>query len=192
MRVWRPGQEWKELSWTEEDSQRAGLTAEGDGRNGRYTTTHGKYPAAMKLARCTSALARMYWPDILGGCSYTPEELSDLADPSDAPMAAPDAPQAPTRAERLEPAQPPALDINAVYGRWHTLGQARKLAGDPTWADFDDKAKRVAWFKAFLASLLGADVPDPRDLTPDELGVIMADMDKNADPRPFDQRENVG
>ncbi len=189
MRVWRPGKEWQQLSWTEEDSQRAGLKAEGTGQNGRYTTTHGKYPAAMKLARCTSALARMYWPDILGGCSYTPEELSDLADPSDAPAPAPDAPRAPTRAERQEPAEPPALNINQVYARWHALAQARKDGGDPTWAEFDDKAKRGAWFKAFLAALLGQDVPDPRTLTTDELAVIMADMDKNGTPVALDQRE---
>jgi len=143
------------------------------------------------ISKCAEALAlRTAFPADLGGLYVDAEmEQGNMTPPSDAPMAAPDAPQAPTRQERLEPAQPPALDINAVYGRWHTLGQARKAAGDPTWADFDDKAKRVAWFKAFLAALLGADVPDPKALTVDQLSVIMADLEVHADPRPFDQRE---
>jgi len=188
MRAYRPGKGWTQCEWTEEDSQRAGLTAQGTTREGRpFQTTHGKYPEDMKVARCTSRLARRCWPDILGGCSYLPEELGEeLPPPVAAPEIAPDAPSAPTRQERQ---QAPALSINAVYAKWHGLGKARKDAGDSTWADFEDKAKRGAWFKAFLAALLGADVPDPRALTQDELGVIMADIEKNADPRPFDQRE---
>lgn len=191
MRAYRPGKGWTQCDWTQADSDRAGLVAEGRGERGPYTTTHGKYPEDMKVARCTSRLARRCWPDILGGCTYLPEELGEnIADPADAPPPSPDAPQAPTRQERQQPALPPALDIGAVYSRWYALAMARKVAGDPSWSDFvENKDKRVASFKAFLASLIGADVPDPKALTADQLGVIMADLDKNGDPRPFDQRE---
>ena len=105
----RPGQKPLRMVWNEEDSQRAGLRAEAMGQSGKYITTHGKYPKEMKLARCSGRLARAYWPDVLGGATYTPEELEDaVADPSPAPERDADAPQAPTREERqAQPTPPP-------------------------------------------------------------------------------------
>jgi hypothetical protein len=191
MRAFRPGKGWTQCDWTQADSDRAGLVAEGRGERGPYTTTHGKYPEDMKVARCTSRLARRCWPDILGGCTYLPEELGEnIADPADAPNAAPDAPQAPTRQERQEPAKPPALTATAVYLRWHALAKAGADANQLILPDgTDDLPKCGARFGAFCAALLGADVPNPRALTVDELGVIVADMEKNKTPVPFDQRE---
>lgn len=55
----------QEFSFTWEDALKAGLTG---GDNWR------KYPKAMLRARCVSAIARMYFPDSIGGM-YTPEEL---------------------------------------------------------------------------------------------------------------------
>ena len=58
---------WKDrrlFSFTIEDATRAGLTA------GNWKT----YPAAMLRARCISAVARLAFPDTIGGM-YTPEEL---------------------------------------------------------------------------------------------------------------------
>lgn len=42
--------------------------------NGGYD----KWPKDMCWARCVSRAARRYWPDILRGVSYTPEELSEI------------------------------------------------------------------------------------------------------------------
>lgn len=52
-------------SFTIADAQRAGLTS---------NQTWHKYPAAMLRARCISAVARLAFPDSIGGM-YTPEEL---------------------------------------------------------------------------------------------------------------------
>lgn len=57
--------ERREYAFTIEDAKRAGLLT-----NATWT----KYPAAMLRARCISAVARMAFPDSIGGM-YTPEEL---------------------------------------------------------------------------------------------------------------------
>jgi hypothetical protein len=62
---------WKESlshAFTIEDANTAGLT------NGRNGATWTKYGPAMLRARCISAVARMAFPDSIGGM-YTPEEL---------------------------------------------------------------------------------------------------------------------
>jgi hypothetical protein len=59
---------WSEpqtYSFTFEDAKRAGLAG---------SQTWQKYPAAMLRARCISAVARLAFPDSIGGM-YTPEEL---------------------------------------------------------------------------------------------------------------------
>jgi hypothetical protein len=57
--------EYKRHTFTIQDAERAGL-ANGD--------TWKKYPGALLRARCISAVARMAFPDSIGGM-YTPEEL---------------------------------------------------------------------------------------------------------------------
>lgn len=59
------------ITFDEEDVKRAGLS----GQQGHKT-----YPAAMKLARATSALCRAVFADALAGISYTPEELGAAVD----------------------------------------------------------------------------------------------------------------
>lgn len=68
--------EWRQRGWdgtqsysfTIEDAKLAGLVASG----GMFT----KYPAAMLRARCISAVARMAFPESIGGM-YVPGELGD-------------------------------------------------------------------------------------------------------------------
>lgn len=61
-RSWTEAQSY---SFTIEDARKAGLLG---------NQTWQKYPAAMLRARCVSAVARMAFPDSIGGM-YTPEEL---------------------------------------------------------------------------------------------------------------------
>jgi hypothetical protein len=56
----------RRFEWTSEDAQKAGLL----GKGGPWS----QYPAAMLRARCISAVARLAFPDSIGGM-YTAEEL---------------------------------------------------------------------------------------------------------------------
>ena len=95
------------MSWSMEDAKRAGLAAKDNWR---------AHPAAMLRARCTAALARAVYPDLLMGI-YDPDEL----DP-DAPVAAPTM-VVPLQVPTLEapdtnspaPAALPALDKSLVW-----------------------------------------------------------------------------
>lgn len=63
----RPGSDPHRESFTMEDAQRAQLLGNGSWK---------KYPKAMLRARCISAAARAYAPDLMaGGGVYTPDEL---------------------------------------------------------------------------------------------------------------------
>lgn len=64
-----------EVTWTLDDAKRAGLVKAG----GAWTS----YPRAMLLARATSELCRLLFPDAIAGASYTPEELGGENPPPD-------------------------------------------------------------------------------------------------------------
>jgi len=65
----RPGDREVEVAFSMEDAKRAKLLGKENWQ---------LYPAAMLRARCISAMARMVFPDVLAGASYTPEELESI------------------------------------------------------------------------------------------------------------------
>lgn len=89
-----------------------------------------KYPAAMLLARATSACARQACADVLAGVSYVPEELGDGSPPDLAVVeqeaSAPPVADEPTPDPPPEPQRP----IQAQIGRL----EGQQASGAPTMA----------------------------------------------------------
>lgn len=56
------------VTWTMDDAKKAGLDGKQNWR---------KYPRAMLTARASSEMCRLNFPDVLGGISYSSEELED-------------------------------------------------------------------------------------------------------------------
>ena len=65
--------EWQTVEFNLEDAKRAGLL---------NSPTWQKYPRAMLSARVTSEACRMFFPDVIAGMSYTPEEIEAFAVPA--------------------------------------------------------------------------------------------------------------
>lgn len=84
------------ITWTMDDAKRAGLDGKQNWR---------KWPRQMLVARASAELARMSFPDCLGGISAFVEEIDDdqIATPATGPLEATVAPKS-TRARRLTPA----------------------------------------------------------------------------------------
>lgn len=83
--------EWQTVEFNLEDAKRAGLL-----NNPTWT----KYPRAMLAARVTSEACRLYFPDVIAGMSYTPEEIEAFTVP-----AMTERPMRETVAEALPPRQ---------------------------------------------------------------------------------------
>jgi len=65
--------EWQTVTFSLDDAKRAGLL---------NNPTWQKYPRAMLSARVTSEACRLYFPDVIAGMSYTPEEIEAFAVPA--------------------------------------------------------------------------------------------------------------
>jgi len=176
----RPGQQPTSETFELGEARKAGLLKGG----GNWEN----WPKDMCCARATARLARRYWPDILGGVGYTPEELAenpDIAPPAPSPEADPDAPTAPTRGERQKPAPPQGLKE-----RFEALCLSWKALADKWWPDEDAKAQGLR-LRAWAASIVKTDEPLGKleSWTDARLAVCEHDLAEHGDPRPEDGRE---
>jgi hypothetical protein len=86
------------VTWTLDDARKAGLAGKQNWQ---------RYPRQMLLARATAELARLVWPDVLGGIAYATEELEDGDGPPAEPSVA-EASPAPAKRQRRALAERPA------------------------------------------------------------------------------------
>lgn len=127
-RAWK---DRKTYAFTMDDAKKAGLLT---------NQTWQKYPAAMLRARCVSAVARLAFPDTIGGM-YTPEELGAAVDvDADGVVqyTAPAAPE-PIYAPQLPPPAPAGPDLDgpmcektrgAIHATGHQKGWSHDLIHD--------------------------------------------------------------
>jgi len=206
--VWasRPGQEPTTEVFEIKEARAAGLV--------KKDSNWDKWPKDMCYARCTARLARRYWPHVLGGCGYTPEELEeigpDVAEPSPAPVADATAPQLPTRREQNAATLPtqeakanggPAPDIGklliGVRDRWMAL----KTAINPDYPKQLAQVKK-ADFQEYVDGVLGRQIElKPDAWTMADIEVVSKDLDnenplppsmRNAMPAPEEAEEPMG
>ena len=134
-RGWAP-ERWSTFTFTRADAERANLV----GDNWR------KYPRAMLMARATSEACRAVFADVLGGVSYTPDEIGDTVPvPSSPPAAAPPAEPERFRGGRLDLPEPRHTS-EVIEG---TLALADRLTSgpEPVRTAFKDwrKVKGYGW-----------------------------------------------
>jgi hypothetical protein len=140
------------VTWTMEDAKRAGLSG------GSWN----KYPAAMLVARATTAAARLACPEALSGVGYTPEELgqdepydsgsvavSAAASPAPAP-ATNDVPA--TEPDIIDaeiiPDEPPVEVVRSTHadpGEWATDSGAAGAGEGPAAPEHDAAGKTGMW-----------------------------------------------
>lgn len=145
----RAGSEPVDLAWTMEDAQRAGL----DG-----SQTWKAHPAAMLRARCSSALARAVYPDLVGGMyeEGEGEEIAgkvkpvvSIAPPVERDVTPPAAPV--VEAEVVEPAPPLVLT-----GEPEPVPEMTRAGAWDYATDTFGPGATAAWWKARRA----AGIPD--------------------------------
>jgi hypothetical protein len=103
MRARRAGaQSWTELAWSIDMARAAGLTGKDNWK---------KYPRAMLIARCTTDLCRMVFPDVIHGFRST-EEIVDMGDEvaDTTPIAPPPAGTRRVSRARKSPVERPVVD----------------------------------------------------------------------------------
>lgn len=73
IRVTKPGGKPQTFTWTIQQAQKAGLARKDNWQ---------KYPEAMLRNRAISEMARAMFPEVLGPCAYTPDEMGLVTTPA--------------------------------------------------------------------------------------------------------------
>lgn len=91
--------DWTTVEWTMQDARDMNLTGKPNWR---------RMPRQMLVARATGELCRLVFPDVIGGSTYTPEEISDGASVELPDQGAPEpaGEPAPRKAKRKTPVKP--------------------------------------------------------------------------------------
>ena len=168
-----PADKWVTVTWDLADAKRAQLP---------WANGGGKYPRAMLSARVTSEAARLYFPDVIAGMSYTPEEIADFTDrparPAPAPTAAPPREVPTTSPEPSDPSSascvaaadahpggpadtepPEAAEADPVPTPAKKAARARKAPSRPSEGQSDDATERRELVKGLNAVIAGLPRP---------------------------------
>lgn len=161
----------RSLAFTIEDAQRAGL------QGGNWS----KYPAAMLRARCISAVARMAFPDSIGGM-YTPEELGATTHGETGEIVGAAAPAAPETAVRPAPPDEPEPGEGPVPVSPMAVATQREPEADvdaPRDGEFEAPTKQQLETLAKLGKLTGDEV-DPAGMSKADVGFQIARLSEAA------------
>jgi hypothetical protein len=182
----RAGREFvSKVTWTMDDAKRAGLSGKQNWQ---------KYPRAMLLARATSELCRLMFADVLGGISYSVEELEDGGDipPAEQPAETVPARATVKRRARSRAAELPAAAAVVVDGpplpgedgydsALGTRGEQMKARAQVV----ATKARRAKVDrKAAVREATFGEKESARDLTAEEAADTLRVIDERAEPEP--------
>lgn len=162
----RVGSEPVDLAWSMEDARRAGLESSQNWRN---------HPAAMLRARCSSALARAVYPDLVGGIyeESEGEEIAGKARPatvSSLPAPAPAQPQAPAIDVQAEPVADQPTTVEAEKPASLTSTEVwQRFVG--TFGDTAEAEWKASWARAGLPKVKTA------ELTEEQLQALLDTLD---------------
>lgn len=146
----RAGSEPVDLKWTMQDAERASLAGGQNWRN---------HPAAMLRARCSAALARAVYPDLVGGL-YEESEGEEMRGHKQAPVVSiappPAAPEAPPHPEAVDAEVVEVAPPLVLTGEPDPAPEMTKAGAWDYATDTFGPGANVAWWKARRA----AGIPD--------------------------------
>jgi len=177
----RGSDEWQSVTWTMDDAKRAGLDGKQNWR---------KWPRQMLVARASADLARMAFPDVLGGVVLFSEELDGEVGES-LPAAAGEVAEAVSRKRKvssaeakprpqMQPAGTTAADLPPLPGEEDIIDaelvddlitepQMKKMLAILGTLDVKDRADRLA----LTASIIDAEITSAKELTRDQASKVI-------------------
>lgn len=174
MRARRRGSnEWTSLAWSLDMGRAAGLLGRDNWK---------KYPRAMLIARCTTDLCRMVFPDVIHGFRSIEEigDMGDLIDPT-----GDDAPVAPKRGRSTVSRRPRAIETAELPPEGSRTATDREEAAPPS--EISDPSVDAA-SSGDGGEVETAPSPDP---APDDVPIPEVVEETTAKPTAVDQDETT-